>query len=131
MGDIAAAEVASMSIIELLHPKDVEHTRAGFELTQVGQPALRFVNRYRCRDGSYRYISWVGIPEVNFVYCTGRDTTAERGAEVELAKARDALRQSRKMEAIGQLTEDIAHDFNNLLIGIIGSLECIHELSSV
>src|SRR5208282_2990138 len=63
-------EVASMSIFELLHPDDVEHTRAGFELTLVGQPALRFVNRYRCKDGGHRWISWVGIQEDGFVYCT-------------------------------------------------------------
>src|ERR1700721_1072108 len=116
------AEVASMSIFELLHPDDVEHTRAGFELTLVGQPAIRFVNRYRCRDGRYRYISWVGIQEDGYVYCTGRDVTAEREAEIELSKAQDALRQAQKVEAIGQLTGGIAHDFNNLLTGIIGSL---------
>jgi PAS domain S-box-containing protein len=120
-------EVASMSIFELLHPDDVEHTRAGFELTLVGQPAIRFVNRYRCKDGSYRYISWVGIQEDGYVYCTGRDITAEREAEIELSKAQDALRQAQKMEAIGQLTGGIAHDFNNLLTGIIGSLDLVRR----
>ena len=83
-----------MSIFELLHSGDVEHTRAGFELTLVGQPAIRFVNRYRCKDGNYRYISWVGIQEDGYVYCTGRDITVEREAEVELSKAQDALRQA-------------------------------------
>ena len=120
-------EVAKMSIFELLHPDDVEHTRAGFELTLVGQPAIRFVNRYRCKDGSYRYISWVGIQEDGYVYCTGRDITVEREAEIELSKAQDALRQAQKMEAIGQLTGGIAHDFNNLLTGIIGSLDLVRR----
>jgi PAS domain S-box-containing protein len=120
-------EVTSMSIFELLHPDDVEHTRAGFELTLVGQPAIRFVNRYRCKDGSYRYISWVGIQEDGYVYCTGRDVTAEREAEIELSKAQDALRQAQKVEAIGQLTGGIAHDFNNLLTGIIGSLALVRR----
>jgi PAS domain S-box-containing protein len=121
------AEVVSMSIFELLHPDDLEHTRAGFELTQVGQPALRFANRYRCKDGSYRWISWIGIPEDGYVHCTGRDVTAERAAEVELAAAQEALRRSQKMEAIGQLTGGIAHDFNNLLTGIIGSLDIVRR----
>src|ERR1700678_1896190 len=120
-------EVVSMSIFDLLHPDDLEHTRAGFELTQVGQPALRFANRYRCKDGSYRWISWIGIPEDGYVYCTGRDVTAERAAEVDLAAAQEALRQSQKMEAIVKLTGGIAYDFNNLLTGIIGSLDIIRK----
>lgn len=120
-------EVASMSIFELLHPDDVERTRAGFALTQQGQPAIRFPNRYRCKDGSYRWISWVGVPEEGMVYCSGRDITEEKAAEADLVQAQEALRQSQKMEAVGQLTGGIAHDFNNLLAGIAGSLELIEQ----
>jgi PAS domain S-box-containing protein len=71
-------EVASMSIFDLLHPDDVERTKLGFDLTQEGQPAIRFPNRYRCKDGSYRWISWVGVPEDGMVYCSGRDITEEK-----------------------------------------------------
>ncbi|MDB5643871.1 MAG: hybrid sensor histidine kinase/response regulator [Hyphomicrobiales bacterium] len=84
-------EVASKSIWELLHPDDIERTRLGFELTKVGQPAIQFPNRYRCKDGSYRWISWVGVPEDGLIYCIGRDITAEKAQEVEL-KARTAER---------------------------------------
>ena len=121
------AEVASMSIFEMLHPDDVERTQAGFDLTQIGQPAIRFPNRYRRKDGGYRWISWVGVPEDGMVYCTGRDITDEVAAQEELAQAQEALRQSQKMEAVGQLTGGIAHDFNNLLTGIAGGLEMIER----
>ena len=122
-------EVASMSIFELLHPDDVERTRIGFNLTQQGEPAIRFPNRYRHKNGTYRWISWVGVPEQGLVYCSGRDITEEKEQAHALEVAQEALRQSQKMEAIGQLTGGIAHDFNNLLQVIAGNLQLIGKLA--
>ena len=56
-----------------------------------------------------------------------RDITERKLAQQQLEEAREALFQSQKMDAVGQLTGGVAHDFNNLLMAIMGSLEMIKK----
>ena len=63
--------------------------------------------------------------EDDVVYGYGRDVTAEKLNAQALASAENALRQSQKLEVIGQLTGGIAHDFNNLLMAVIANLDLL------
>ncbi|WP_448098408.1 PAS domain S-box protein [Luteibacter yeojuensis] len=56
-----------------------------------------------------------------------RDVTEQRAVSRALEQAREALFQSQKLEAIGQLTGGVAHDFNNLLMAIHGNLELLTQ----
>ncbi len=120
-------EVSATPLLSLVHPDDVASTSAGLSRLTRGEPVFRFENRYRCKDGGYRWLSWVALPEGGRFYCSARDITAQKDQEAELAAAHEALRQSQKMEAVGQLTGGLAHDFNNLLAGISGSLELLQK----
>ncbi|WP_426688820.1 PAS domain-containing protein [Rhodanobacter ginsengiterrae] len=116
--------IARTPFFDFLHPDDLVRNQVAFaRAIELGEPALRFENRYRHAHGGYRWLSWVAIPEGDKVYCSARDITAEKEAAESLVRTEAALRQAQKMEAVGQLTGGIAHDFNNLLGGIMGAME--------
>jgi PAS domain S-box-containing protein len=89
---------------------------------------------WRVRKGGARFWASVVIDPIRgddgtligFAKIT-RDLSEREQSQRELEKAREALFQSQKMEAIGQLTGGVAHDFNNLLMATLSSLELLRK----
>ncbi len=72
-------ELCTRPLMDFVHPDDVEATaREGVRLA-AGRVVVHFENRYRCKDGSYRWLQWACIPTSNgLIYACAHDVTGER-----------------------------------------------------
>jgi two-component system sensor kinase FixL len=77
--------------IEFVHPDDKAATLEAVTQLVVGEPICNFENRYRCKDGSYRWLSWTSVPATDegFLYAIARDITAQKALRHELTIQRD------------------------------------------
>ncbi|WIJ25089.1 PAS domain S-box protein [Devosia sp. RR2S18] len=120
-------ELLARGYASFMHPDDAAATlQAIAHMAKTGQPS-RFENRIAASDGSWKHIEWTVAPEpdgLNFI-AVGRDMSLVRAREQELVHTQEQLRQSQKLEAMGQLTGGVAHDFNNLLTPIMGTLDTL------
>ena len=93
------SELKSRSFLEFVHPDDLDQTLSEMDKLREGITTLRFENRYRCRDGSFRHLAWSSVPTSNgILVAVARDVTKEREDNIA---AETRLRQL-------QLAEDLA-----------------------
>jgi PAS domain S-box-containing protein len=77
-------ELQGMRFLDLVHPDDLEKTEDAVAQLSSQITVLNFVNRYRRKDGSYRWIEWRSYPEGKLIYAVARDITERKRAERQL-----------------------------------------------
>jgi PAS domain S-box-containing protein len=120
-------EIRSMHVSELRHPEDAPAAIAGRAQLAHGATTVRMENRFRHKEGSWRWLQWTMTASKGLIYVAGRHVTAEKEAAAALERAQRQTAHLQKMDAIGQLTGGIAHDFNNLLMIVSGHAQSLKK----
>lgn len=89
------AELLSRAFLEFVHPDDRAATLAEIDKLAAGVPTLDFENRYRCRDGTYKWLAWHAFPDTatGKLYAVARDTTDRK--QQDIARQENATAQAR------------------------------------
>jgi PAS domain S-box-containing protein len=114
-------DLAGKSADWLIHPDDRDRSRTERANLHAGRKTQHLENRIRCKDGSYRWMSWFGVPNRGLIYATGRDITSLKQAEEQLNTLRRELAAASRQTTMGAMTASIAHEFRQPLAAIVAN----------
>jgi serine/threonine-protein kinase len=94
-------ELLARPWVEFIHPDDVAPTLAAAEGIMAGNLLINHENRYRCRDGSYKWLLWNAreIVGERLIYAVARDITERKRTEEQLRRAEAELARLRRLPA--------------------------------
>jgi PAS domain S-box-containing protein len=87
------SDLISRPFLEFVHPDDREATVAEMGELVTGKTTLRFLNRYGCPDGTWKWLSWTAVPRVEdgLIFASARDVTGLRAAQDSLQESEENL----------------------------------------
>ena len=107
-------ELNKRKFLEFVHPDDLQATLDVMADLGRGEDILNFTNRYRSKEGSYRYIEWRSHPIGNRIYAAARDITDRKTTEEALRTA------NKKLHLLSSITR---HDIQNKIMTLQGYLD--------
>jgi len=107
-------ELQSQPFLDFIHPEDQADTRAEVEKLATGEPTIYFENRYRCKNGWYKWLAWtaVSIVEEGLIYAIGRNITELKHSQKE------RLKLLQREQAARELAEAARNQSRNILESI-------------
>lgn len=107
-------ELKNKKFLDFVHPDDLQNTLNAISSLKDNQTILNFVNRYQCKDGTYKFIEWRSFPQGDIIYAAARDITHRINIENELktnsdqlTKIKETLEQTNKIAKVGGFELDL------------------------
>lgn len=94
-------ELKSKPFFDFIHPHDVEATLKEVNKLSIGEPTIHFTNRYLCKDGSYKWLTWNTAPYGDVLYAVATDITELKNTQNEVAELNTRLNFALEGGAIG------------------------------
>ena len=116
-------ELIAGRFFDFVHPDDLAGTFEAVSRLATQREVIHLENRYRCKDGTYRWLEWTAAPAGELIYAAARDITERLTAETEVRQRREELAHVARISTMGELTASLAHEINQPLAAILSNAE--------